>query len=341
MRHQDGKVVIICVYVDDLIMTGDDTTQIEEFKVIFSKRFEITDQGELQYIVGLQVERTATSTFLHQSLYIADLLDRSGFEDGKTNRSPLPAKTVTYKNEENDAADATLYRSKVGQLMYAMLGTRPDMAFAISQLAKQMQSPSTEHMKLVDYAIRYIKGTKNHGITYSYESENNVDERRAAVVIKAYSDSDYAGDKADAKSQTGYIISLANGPILWKSGKQSTVALSSAEAELNAAMDCSTDIVWCRNMLDFMGFPQSSPTHLYMDNTSAIQIAKNGNATKRSRHFNVKSFYVHEQITLENVIPVYMKTDVLPADMLTKALPGPQLRKHKDMMKVGSKSTSD
>ena len=138
------------------------------------------------------------------------------------------------------------------------------------------------------------------------------------------------------------MITLANGPILWKSGKQSTVALSSAESELNAAMDCTTDIVWCRNMLDFLGFSQKSPTQLFMDNTSAIQIAKNGNATKRSRHFNVKSFFVHEQITLENVAPVYMKTDELPADMLTKALPGPQLRKLKDAMNIGSsKSTSD
>ena len=161
--------------------------------------------------------------------------------------------------------------------MYSILGSRPDLAFVVGQLSRHLHACTSSLIQAAEQAFRYIRYTINDGLSYSYNGPDDSTPRRKAVIATGYSDADWAGDVQDSKSTSGYIITIANAPIIWKSMKQKSVAKSSTEAETAAADSCSNESIWVRGMLDFFGFPQGKPTELFIDNVSAIKGIQNGN----------------------------------------------------------------
>jgi hypothetical protein len=125
------------------------------------------------------------------------------------------------------------YQQLVGSLMYLMIGSRPDIAFAVVKLSTQMVSPTKDHYTAGIHLLQYLNGTKKRVLEFNSNSG-----------IIAYSDSDWASDPQDRKSITGNFCTLANGPVSWLSCKQKTIALSSTEAEYMALSDCSRQLGW-------------------------------------------------------------------------------------------------
>lgn len=222
----------------------------------------------------------------------------------------------------------------VGSLMYSMLGSRPDLAFVVGQLSRHLHACTSKLIGAAEQAFRYIRYTINDGLSYSYQGPDDSTSRRKSVSAIGYSDADWAGDIEDSKSTSGYIITMANAPIIWKSMKQKSVAKSSTEAETAAADSCCNEIIWIRGMLNFFGFPQEAPTELFMDNISAIKGIQNGNTTQRNKFFRVRMDAMHDYYTNKEIKFTYMPTDALPADALTKSLSGPTLLKHKRFMNL-------
>ena len=203
--------------MDDLIIAGDHTHDIEITKDQLKQVFEITDLGLMHYFLGMQVWQEEERIVLSQTKYALDVLKKFNMSDCKPCNTPCEVGLRLSANSTQKKVDGKLYRQLVGNLLYLTI-TRPDIAYAVGIVSRYMADPHIEHWKAAKRILRYIKGTYQLGIEYKYGGE---------PTLVGYIDSDYAGDIDDRKSTSGYIFHLGSGPMLWSSKKQSTVSLSS------------------------------------------------------------------------------------------------------------------
>jgi len=197
--------------------------------------------------------------------------------------------------------------------MYDMIGTRPDIAYAVSQVSQFSAQPNTTHDAAVQRILRYLKGTKDLGITYGGKDAN--------LTLNAYTDADLAGSE-DRRSTSGYVFMLAGGIVSWSAKRQSTVALSTTEAEYMALTQATKEHVWMRTLLRELGRLsnlESSKT-VHIDNNSAIDLAHNPEYHARTKHIDVQYHFVREQVEQKNINLTYCPTDIMIADIMTKSL---------------------
>ena len=201
-------------------------------------------------------------------------------------------------------------------LLYAALAMRPDIMQAVGAAAKYCSNPNETHLTAAKRILRYLKETVNVGLKYQ-KSENGT--------LIGYSDADWAGDLDDRHSTSGNLFLIAGGAVSWLSKKQSTVALSTAEAEYMSLSSASQEAVWLRKLLaDFdFGIPQK-PTVIKEDNQGTIAIAQNPVYHSRTKHIEIKHHYVRETIQNKHIKLEYCPTKEMIADLLTKPLPRDQ-----------------
>lgn len=225
VKTQGGKLSVVLVYVDDLIITGDNNEEIQRVKENLSVRFQMKELGELKHFLGLEIDRSKEGVFLCQQKYATDLLNKYGMMECKSISTPMEANTKLCAHEGKDLEDTTMYRQLVGSLIYLTL-TRPDITFAVGVVSRFMQSPKKPHLEAVRRILRYIRSTLNFDIIY-----------RKGVTCKVigFCDADYAGDHDTRRSTTGYVFSIGSGAISWCSKRQPTVSLSTIEAEYRAS----------------------------------------------------------------------------------------------------------
>ncbi|WVZ82883.1 hypothetical protein U9M48_030091 [Paspalum notatum var. saurae] len=303
MRGTAASRLLVGVYVDDLLITGEQPTEIEAFKVEMKKLFKMSDLGPLSYYLGIEVKQGRRGIELRQSAYAIKLLDKASM--GRCNAPKLS------KNGTSPAVDVTLYRSLIGSLRY-LLHTRPELSFAIGYLSRFMEEPRMEHMAAMKQVLRYIKGTADYGLFYT-NGGNKLD-------LVGYSDSDMAGDIDGRKSTTGVIFFLGGNPVSWLSQKQRVVALSSCEAEFIAGAAAACQAVWLRRLLeDITGAKVPAPM-LKMDNQSAITLSKNLVLHDRSKHIDTKFHFIRECAEKGDIDIEFAGTQEQLADILTKSL---------------------
>ncbi|XP_059073222.1 secreted RxLR effector protein 161-like [Cryptomeria japonica] len=182
---------------------------------------------------------------------------------GKGPASAAGGKVVSPEAREPATAKSTI--GELGGLIYATT-TRPDISFAVGVLSRFMQQPKETHWLAAKRILRYLQGSQNYGLKYSKTNQFS---------LVGYSDSDYAGDSTDGKSTSGYLMYLGSALISWRSKKQSVPATSSSEAKYMAAFEATWEILWFRRILEDFQTPQISSTPLFIDNQSAIKMAKN------------------------------------------------------------------
>jgi len=230
--------------------------------------------------------------------------------------SPM-APGILEKRKEDEAKVNFPLRELVGSLLYLAKGTRPDIAYPVGVLSRYVNDVGPTHVAAAKRILRYIAGTKNMGITYSPD---------ANPLLEVYSDASYA-EVGDRKSTSGNIYFLNGGPIDWFSKKQTTVSLSTTEAEYVALAVAAADCLYYRQFLRELGFNQEAPTIVHEDNQSVIDIVKEGKESPRLRHLDVKYRFTHEKIVNKEIDLVYCPSKNMIADMLTKAL-NPQQHAH-------------
>ena len=194
--------------------------------------------------------------------------------------------------------------------MYLMIGTRPDIAFAVTTLSRHSANPSKEHLDKALYICRYLVGTKSYHIVYDGLSRRG---------ITACTDSDWASNPVNRRSNTGFFTKLANGIFSWNSYAQPTVALSSTEAEYMALSDCSRQVTWIKNLMHELGY-NLGPILIAGDNQGSIFIAKNPVTEKRSKHIDLRYHFIRDRITDKTIEVVFIEGEHNPADMFTKNL---------------------
>jgi len=209
---------------------------------------------------------------------------------------------------------------------YLVTMTRPDLAWAYSELSKYVQFPGKNHMLAAEHVLCYLRGTWNRTIRYSRDAHENPN------VLWGWVDVDWAGDTYIRRSHTGYILMINGGPISWKSRRQDNVFLSSSKTEFVAASQAGQEAIYLRETLTDFGFSQNKATLLHEDNLACVATSENPVHRKFSRRIDIRKKYVRELVLAGFLKLVPLCTHKTVVDALTKSLPSPAFVGHHQIM---------
>ena len=330
-----SSVAFLILYVDDILLMGNNIEMLESIKAYLNKSFSMKDLGEAAYILGIKIYRDRSRRLigLSQSTYLDKILKKFNMENSKKGFLPvLQGMRLSKTQSPTTTADREKmsivpYASAVGSLMYAMLCTRPDINLAISLVGRYQSDPGMEHWTAVKNILKYLKRTKEMFLVYGGDEE---------LVVKGYVDASFDTDPDDSKSQTGYVYVLNGGAVSWCSSKQEVVAASTCEAEYIAASEAAHEGIWMKELITDLGVVPSAsgPMTLFCDNTGAIAIAKEPRFHRKTKHIKRRynSIQDHVQSGVIDICKVH--TDLNIADPLTKPLPRAKHDQHHNAMGV-------
>uniref|UniRef100_A0A2N9GDW0 Reverse transcriptase Ty1/copia-type domain-containing protein n=1 Tax=Fagus sylvatica TaxID=28930 RepID=A0A2N9GDW0_FAGSY len=229
LNGSEGSFIILSLYVDDILLVGNNKEFIKTIKEWLSSTFEMKDMGEASFVLGVKILRDRSRKLfgLSQETYIRKVLERFHMQDCKPIDTPV-GKGDSLSNEMCPKTQAEIesmarvpYANAIGSLMYVMLCTRSDICFAIGLVSRFQSNLGPAHWKAVERILRYLRGTADYMLCYQGKD----------LRLRGYSDADWAGDLDERKSTSGYTFLLGGGAITWCSKKQSCVALSTMESE--------------------------------------------------------------------------------------------------------------
>ncbi|RVW45537.1 Retrovirus-related Pol polyprotein from transposon RE2 [Vitis vinifera] len=298
------------VYVDDLIISGNDSAALKTFKAYLSDCFKMKDLGVLKYFLGIEVARSSAGLFLCQRKYTLDIVSEAGLLGAKPCGFPIEQNHRLGLANGELLSNPESYRKLVGQLIYLAV-TRPDLAYSVHILSQFMQEPRIEHWEAALRVVRYLKGTPGQGILLRADSD---------LSLQGWCDSDWAACPVTRRSLSGWLVFLGQSPISWKTKKQHTVSRSSAEAEYRAMAAVTCELKWLKGLLLSLGVHHPKAIKLFCDSQSALHMAKNPVFHERTKHIEVDCHFVRDAITDGLIAPSYVPTVTQLADIFTKAL---------------------
>jgi len=324
-----GKYTHVLIYVDDIIITGDDTFGIKQTLAYIATQVEkLTDLGELTRFIGVDIsrDRDLHTMTLTQEPYITKI-QNDPIDPGKDNTTPLDS-TLDYRQ----SGDITKSLEKdVGQLRYASDRTRPDIMMATSLLGSHARDPHDVHIRGAKRTKRYLRGTKTKGLVFRGTTPE--------LNLFGMCDGSYI-PYADSKSQVGFAIflNLESGTIQARSHRDTLVSHSSFEIEIKALDELIRALVWVKGFLTDLGYDHTDiTTPIYIDNEAAITIGNSYKLSEKNSHMVRNLNYIHQEVESKRIALKYIDTYNNVADILTKALPiGPFLQ-HAETLLEGFK----
>lgn len=324
-RREGKEVLVVAVYVDDLLITGTNVDNINKFKVEMNNVFDMSDLGKLSYYLGMEVCQGNGYIELKQTGYAKKVIGKAGMTGCNAVKYPMDPMVKLDKDEQGKAVNSTQYKSVVGGLRYLVL-TRPDIAYSVGIISRFMERPTEIHMAAAKRIIRYVNGTLDYGLIYSKGDGN--------YLLSGYSDSDLAGNVDDRRSTGGMAFYLNENLITWVSQKQKCVALSSCESEFMAATAAACQGIWLYKLLRQITNIEAGPVVLYIDNKSAIDLAKNPVFHGRSKHIDIRYHFIRECVERGEIILRHVNTNKQRADVLTKALSRAKFEEMRELLGV-------
>ena len=229
--------MFIAVYVDDLLIFGPNIKDIQQIKNLLSTRFSMSNLGPVAYYLGMKVtrDRKARRIRLHQQSYLEDGIRKIGLWDALPQLTPIATYDLKLVGEGYIALSnfKASYQSAVETLMYAMLRTRPDIAFVVSLVSRFASNPDISYMKAVKRIFSYLRGTLDLNLVFQGELSE----------LRGWCDADWASDKVTRRSTSGFVFNIGSGAISWSSKRQPTIALSTCEAEYQAQTSATKEAV--------------------------------------------------------------------------------------------------
>ncbi|CAN1852203.1 Retrovirus-related Pol polyprotein from transposon TNT 1-94 [Linum perenne] len=310
VKGNGEHTVVLLVYVDDIILAGNNVEEIEEVKSYLKSVFKIKDLGSLKYFLGLEVSRSSKGIVINQRKYCIELLNDAGFLEAKDCKTPMEVNTKFRAKEGEPLPNPADYRALIGKLHYLTI-TRPDIAFVVQQLSQFQSDPYTGHMSAAHRVLRYLKMAPGQGLFYRADSR---------LELKGFCDSDWATCPDTRRSVTGYCTYLGDNLLTWKSKKQTTVSRSSSEAEYRALAHLVCEVQWLTVLLKEIGVQVPTPVEIQCDNRSAIHIAENPVFHERTKHIEIDCHVTRERIKSGLVKLCHVSTEKQLADIFTKGL---------------------
>ncbi|GBE82734.1 hypothetical protein SCP_0411190 [Sparassis crispa] len=314
-KNDDGILLIIAIYVDDMLILSDNLTAVTTLKEDLKSRFEMTDLGEARWLLGMEIARDRPRRVLElsQHQYVEKCLAQHGMADCCPVSTPMAQNQKLVKLSEAEI-DPKPYQSVLGSLMYAMIGTRPDLAFTMGALSQHAATPGKEHWIALMRVYRYLRGTADKKLVYCGTTKEK-------EPLLGYVDADWAVNINDCRLVTGFVFLISEGAVSWSSKRQHSTAQSSTEAEYMAGAHGTKEAVWLRAFLSEIGQVQKGPTPLLIDNQSTIALSKNAAFHEHTKHIAVRYHFICEKYDSGEIKPEYVPTGNQVADVLTKGLP--------------------
>jgi hypothetical protein len=318
--HRGDVRVIIPVFIDDMTFASKSKSEIQKVKDELSTHFKLHDLGPASWLLGVKIERDRRNRTLHlsQRQYILDLLQRFDLTDINPVGTPLDpsirlsTSMAPQTPEEIAEMEGVPYINAVGALNYLAIATRPDISYTVGVLARFTNNPGMQHWKAVKHLFRYLKGTLDYKLTYSPSPSTEL--------FTTFSDADHAGNPDNGRSTSGYLVKVGTGAISWRSRLQTLVALSTTEAEFIAAVSAGQEILFLRNLFKAFGYKIDEPSTLFIDNNSAISVAKNPEHHGRMKHLDLRFYWLRDEVEKKKIQVKHVDTNNMAADILTKAL---------------------
>lgn len=258
------------------------------------------------------------SITVHQRGYIERVCEQ--YADGPAKIIPMPFGAMLDDN--GPAGDATLFRGMIGSLLFAAVGTRPDIATAVSILSRHMESPTKAHVTAARNICRYLSGCTSLGLTYKAQEE---------LVITVYCDASFAPEEFKRKSRSGWVVMINDTPVAWKSALQPIIAHSTAESEYISMSEACREAVFIERLVRAMGGMLNGPIIVYEDNQTAKRMAEEV-ATKRSKHIDIRYHHVRELASAGAISIRDCRSNDMVADTLTKPLAKDLFLRFRDRM---------
>ena len=316
-RKDATGTVIVCIYIDDTLCAGDDSA-IEIFKQELRVHFDTKEEGLMEEYVGCKVRREkGNALIMYQDDLLLKIQKHFGNDITNIRNYEIPAGTgervVRSKEGLIDKEAQSRYRSGVGMLLFLVKYSRPDIANAVRELSKANDGATENHMRMLLRVIKYVLITQNKVL--HFKVRDNQDRKR---IVRGFSDSDWAGDKDDRRSVTGYCIYFMDCLVAWKSRAQKNVTLSSSEAEYVAISEICSEIKFIKMILNFLHVEIEQPIKIYCDNVGAIFMSHNAKSGARTKHIDIKYHFIREQVENGTVEIVFVRSEENDADIFTK-----------------------
>jgi hypothetical protein len=310
-------------YVDDLFLIGNEKL-IDGCKRELASEFEMKDLALMHYFLGLEVWQRSDEIFLSQGKYTVEILKKFRMMDCKSMTTPMTINLKLLREKSSDLVNPMMYRQLIGSLMY-LVNIRLDICFAVNTFSQHMVEPRQVHWMAAKHMLRYLRGTVGYGLRYVLGGD---------VKLQGYTNSDWTWSAVDRKSTSGCCFSLGSDMISWLSRKQTSVALSTSEAEYIAASVASSEAVWLRKLLAGIFDLELEPTLIHCDNQSCVKLTENPIFHDRSKHIEIKYHYIRDMVQRGAVELQYISTDEQIADILTKPLSSVKYEYFRDKLGV-------
>ena len=321
-RRTSSSFSMSATSVDDILIASDSKIESDRATDEINSKFRITDSGNAEWILGCRITRCRTRRLLmiDQAQFVSTILREFQMEHCNAVRTPCPKTRLTsdmcpQNDLERDAAASLPYRALVGKCMYLSTCTRPDISYAVRELARFMSNYGRRHYDAAKHLLRYLKGTISRGIIYG-------DCTDLTPSFRAFCDSDWAMSER-RKSVSGYIILCGGGPISWSSKQQGIVALSTCEAEYISCTHCAREIIWLRSLFKELGFPQPEATLLYCDNLGTVSCTHDPHSHSRMKHIDIRAHFIRDCVNNRVIDVHHIAGAENPSDLLTKTLDRP------------------
>ena len=324
--HEPDCTVLVILYVDDLLIAGSSRSALDTLKMKFCKKFQMKDLGKVNEFLGITISRNRTEKVLQisQEAYIEKILTRFNMQHAKGICTPMETYPTKNLTDIDSASSQYPYREAVGSIMYLMVCTRPDIAYAISKLARHLDNPTHEHLTAVKRLLRYLSATRKKSITF---------RAKQSFTGIGFCDSDWGSCSDTRKSTEGFLFIIGGGAVSWRSKRQTVVATSSCEAEYISLCSAAKESIWLSRMIASVeGSATATAITIHVDNQGAIELARNNKLNPRTKHIDIRYHFVQSAVS-EGLIQIkYIPGAKQTADPLTKPLQRVLFERHRTAM---------
>jgi len=310
-RNRDGKKLLLALYVDDGLLATTDIQELNSFISQLKVEFDITVK-EATYFLGVEIKKEADGSIkISQSAYAKRILERFRFENCKALATRMVKAPKSDTSESGKFDTSFPYRQAVGASTFLMTGTRPDLAYSVGYLSRKLDKWTTDDVIKLKCVFRYLAGTVSKSVVYKPDCSPGT--------IQCFSDADFAGCTATGRSTSGVVVCHAGGAVSWLSQRQAMVATSTTESEIVAAAEATKEVNWLKRLFSDMMKLKCAPV-LQVDNSAAVKLAVNPEFQRRTKHIDVKNFFVREKVIDGSIDIRQISTEDQVADIMTKAV---------------------
>lgn len=329
-KHSGDDHILVGISVDDSSIAGSSLRVVEDFKAEVRKYYEITDLGDISFLLGFEIKRDlkARTISLNQGAYIDSIKKTYLDNDFKPTYVPMaPGATLSSSQspvapEDIEFMSTKPYRQLLGALWYAATISVPEITFPLSLCAQYAANPGEAHWRALKQIARYVVTTRDLWLTFGGPGDG----------FCGYADADW-GSQPHRKSYSGYAFLAGCGAITWSTKKQSIVALSSTESEYITLTHASRELIWLRNLWAELTAEQpKEPTVLHDDNQGAIALTRTGAYHARTKHIDIRYHFIRDVVARGDAKIKYCPTEDMVADIFTKALPRQQFEKLRKLL---------